>query len=129
MNVSDAPQPASSQPKVAVVDAGPDIGRLVSGLCFIAAGVVLWLYVRGALELIDIVTYWPLLVIACGLGNLFGRSCRSKGWTLTIIGTFLLLFNLGYAEWPLVLVAVGLVVLVRGVRESRGLRAAGDGHA
>ncbi len=108
------------------VQTGPDLGRFLSGLCFIAIGIVLWLAMRGRIDVVDVTTYWPLILIAFGCSCLLSRDKdASSGWTMIVVGSGLTLFNLGFAPWPILIVGVGIVVLLRGLRESHTLRTEG----
>lgn len=107
-----------------------DHDRVVSGLMFMTYGILLWLYVRDQIALVDFTTFWPVPLIVCGLvTGLTSRRRGAKGWTQFVVGTFFQLYILGYAEWPLLLVGLGVVMLVRGLGDSARLRREGARHA
>lgn len=109
------PAPPPSRP-------GPDLGRAAAGMCFIAFGVALWLSVRGAIDFIDLATFWPLGLVALGGSCLLSQDRETnRGWFLIAIGIALQLLSLGLAPWPIILVVLGVVLLFRGLREGRNL--------
>lgn len=98
----------------------------------ISAGRILWgaiLALLGALMIVDGITfwdllalieYWPLLLIAAGLTKLTDVETRRSGIWLVAIGSWLQimslgLFGLGWSTaWPLLLVCAGLATLIEG---------------
>ena len=117
-----APTPESAPRRV-------DLGRIFSGTVMIAIGGLIWLELGDGLALIDLLDYWPILLIIGGLSGMLSDRACSGGWVLAVIGIGLLLFNLGYAPWPVLLVGIGLVLVIRGLREGVGFAREGDGHA
>jgi len=90
---------------------------LVWGLILIGLGVCFLLMMTGVLPDDWMQAWWPLFVIAAGLGNLAcARDPKSfgSGVTVTGIGVWLMVasnnwYGLGWnRSWPLVLVAAGL---------------------
>jgi predicted membrane protein len=102
---------------------------LVSGLLITALGVILLLDRIGILEARDILRFWPVVLVVIGLLKLVspgGGVGRTFGALLAIVGAALLLDKLGWAHvhfedlWPLVLIALGLILLWRAVEWQRG---------
>ncbi len=68
-------------------------------------------------------TFWPVALVLLGLGKLFGnqhRGLRIGGVAMVIVGTMLTAMNLGLFAalhlrqgWPLVPIAVGVLLLLR----------------
>lgn len=114
------PQPSGPAPAApAPLDS---IGKLMAGLFFTAAGLLL---TADNLNLIDADRYlrfWPGLLIVLGVFKfLDGRSSRLVAAALIIVGSWLLALSLDLVRftifdlWPLILIAVGLVMLARAV--------------
>jgi len=91
--------------------------RLILGLTLIAIGVAYILDRLGYFDASLLWDYWPVVLIAAGLGKLVtpgsGLS-RITGALIAAVGTWILLENLDYVYfsfwewWPLVLVLIGL---------------------
>ena len=88
----------------------------------IVAGFFLLLENTGFLpfEVKHIIFSWPMLLICIGIISLFGSESRTPGYILLIIGGFFLLprlflvtFNMTNVFWPLVLIAVGVLILTK----------------
>jgi predicted membrane protein len=102
---------------------------LVFGVIILALGVILLLDRQGIIQAGDIFPFfWPAVLLAAGLFKLAQSSCASSrvwGGILTAAGILLLLDRLGYlhvsfhALWPLILIAVGLMLVWRTI-EGRG---------
>src|SRR5512135_1738514 len=103
---------------------GPNAtGGMIIGLGVIAVGVLFLLRNVGILYFDDIWQYWPVILILVGiskLANTHSASQVTSGLIIGGIGTIFLLRNLGYIYgdiweyiWPGVLIAVGLMILVR----------------
>lgn len=98
-------------------------GGLIIGLGVIAVGVLFLLRNVGILYFDDIWQFWPVILIVVGLSklsNTHSASSVTSGLIIGGIGTVFLLRNLGYIYgniweyiWPGVLIAVGLMILVR----------------
>jgi predicted membrane protein len=97
--------------------------QIILGLLIIAFGVILTLDNLDYLEAGDILRYWPLLLVAFGLARLLGTngtSGRLSGGVMVVIGLWptadeLAAFPLDFERWwPMILVAVGGLILVRG---------------
>lgn len=98
-------------------------GGLIIGLGVIAVGVLFLLRNVGILYFDDIWQFWPVILIMVGLSklsNTHSASSVTSGLIIGGIGTVFLLRNLGYIYgniweyiWPGVLIAVGLMILVR----------------
>jgi hypothetical protein len=97
---------------------------LVWGLVLISIGVVYLLSMNGVLPREAMWAWWPLFVIAAGVGSLVtARSPKKLGSAVTTlgIGAWLMVaandwWNLGWnRSWPLALVAAGLGTLVEAL--------------
>lgn len=111
---------------------------LIWGLLLIAAGTVYLLAMNGFLPRHVMWSWWPLFVIAAGVGQLFTvRTPKALGSAVTTlgIGAWLMVaandwYGLGYARsWPLALVAAGLGTLVEALAGMVWRRRGDDGHA
>jgi predicted membrane protein len=108
------------------------IPRLIIGLGIILIGVLLML---GNLNIINPHEYlrlWPALIIVIGISYLFqcqNGSGRIWGIVLTFFGTGLLLDRLYFINfslwdyWPLILVFVGIMMIVKSSFIRKGLAA------
>jgi len=121
--------------------------RLVLGLVVIAIGVLFTLDRLGYVEAGDFWEYWPVLLIAIGIGRVFQpRGARERGFggVLILLGVWLLLSNLDVIHvsfrdaWPVLLVVLGIMMVWRAItapffagprRRLREAMAAGDGSA
>jgi len=101
--------------------------KLVWGLILIGLGVSFLLSMFGFIPSVWLHTWWPLLVIAVGLGSvLCARDPRGigSGVTTMCIGGWLMIavtgwFGLGWSRsWPLALVAAGLGSLTQALAHS-----------
>ena len=99
-----------------------DLGRLLLGLSIVTLGVVLLLGSAGVLDAGEIIDrWWPLVIVAAGLLTLVERPpAMLRGVLVTLAGGVLLLFTTETVDesawdfvWPVAIVAVGLVVLLR----------------
>lgn len=101
--------------------------NLTFGILFILAGTALLLDRLGYLNARDFFYYWPLALVIFGIGLLVqrGRQAMVSGSLMLVVGSTLLLqrlgiLNVGLRElWPVVLIAIGVVVLYNSFR-SRG---------
>jgi len=101
---------------------------LVAGVLFIGIGAILLLDRFGILYAYDVLRYWPVILILIGACNLLNRESvgsRVGGAILTVLGAILLVDRLGYWHvhfrdlWPLLLIAVGMVLLWRAIEGHR----------
>jgi hypothetical protein len=100
-------------------------GRVLLGLCVIAAGGAMLLGNLGLLQLDFSYRLWPLILVALGLAKLVEKGALSGGghW-LILLGLFLLA---GFLEredlierwWPLAVIWIGLLVSARALVASR----------
>jgi predicted membrane protein len=114
--------------------------RIFFAVFLIVVGVLLFLDNIGVLRVRNLWDYWPLILVAAGMGRLMNcrnTSGRFIGFFLTIIGIVTLLVTLGIlhlhtrnGSWPLalVLIAFGVALLIKvlepgGSRRSFGLPA------
>ncbi|HLP30730.1 MAG: hypothetical protein H6P99_840 [Holophagaceae bacterium] len=102
--------------------------KLVLGVAIIVAGLVLTLDNLGLIEAHTIFKLWPLVLVAMGIAKI--RQDRSGGgmggWFLVLGGVFLLLFtfsrgHLAEALAPMLVVAVGILIVVKALKQSRGV--------
>jgi predicted membrane protein len=106
------------------------IGKLMAGLFFTAAGLLLTADNLDLMEAEPYLELWPALLIALGVFKLLDAgSSRLASGVIILIGVWLLALNLEWIRfsifelWPLVLIAAGvgfIVHAVRGERETRG---------
>lgn len=90
-----------------------DVERVTMGLALIGVGLVVWLVREGFIDPVDLSTFWPVILIVIGLSNLFCGD-REGPPVLILIGTFFLLYNLGWASWPVALIGLGALFLLWG---------------
>ena len=134
---TQAPQPAPAQaPEPAAPPSrrsgvGHRLGLVWWGIFLVAAGGLLLL--NQFAPRIDLWRYWPLIIVAVGIRGMFPSA--SEGWslkraaeglTVVVIGLILLGQMLGVLGWqvwlnilrlwPLLLVALGLEVIGKGMR-------------
>jgi hypothetical protein len=95
-------------------------GHLGVGLFLLIAGIVLMLDNLDIFYVDSVWHYWPLIIIAIGLGKLldaqFAWEYRKASWMLFIGGWLLVselhLFGLSYHNsWPILLIGVGIGML------------------
>jgi predicted membrane protein len=113
---------------------GVAISRLVFGIVVVTLGVIFLLDELGIANASTILRYWPAALLAYGLMRLTGTWCRQQvtaGLIFTLLGGWMLLRSLGVLPfglrdfWPLILIAVGVMMVAGGL--TRGRRAAGNG--
>lgn len=107
------------------VQDGLSIPRLVFGLIVVSIGVVFTLDRLDLVEVGQFWDYWPVVVIAVGVGHLAqpGRA-SNRGWgvALVVFGSWYLAYNLAWVDhspwhlWPILLVLVGLGLVWKAVR-------------
>lgn len=102
--------------------------KLVVGVAIIVAGLVLTLDNLGLIEAHTIFKLWPLVLVVMGVAKI--RQDRGSGslggWFLVLGGAFLLLFTLGGAHLsealaPMLVVAVGILIVVKALKQNRGV--------
>lgn len=96
-----------------------------AGLLLVAVGVLFLLDSLNVVSATHLVTQgWPVILILVGLERGFkSPGARQAAFVLIALGAVLLLFTLGVLPWdlagrwwPLLIIAVGLWVMVRGRR-------------
>ncbi len=126
------PQPASAAPVPSDAPAGTGIrrGGTVVGIVLVCVGLVMLF--GGYVPWFDLFRLWPLIIVAGGLVEMF-RSRRepalkriAEGAGSVAVGLVLLGNTFGYISWsvwitmlslwPLLLVAIGIELLGRGLR-------------
>lgn len=100
-------------------------GGLLIGTILAGVGVLLLLQNLGITVVEDVWDWWPVILIALGAARLitaWGWGGRIWGSMLLFIGAVFLAHNLGYIHgdpwnffWPVILIAVGLGMLARGI--------------
>jgi hypothetical protein len=109
-------------------------GSLIFGSGLALLGVVLLLDNFGVIDADDVLQFWPLILIVFGAVQIAQRNDtggKTFGMIIGIVGLWLLLNNLEivslslFALWPLLLVGLGILLLVRSSRSD--LPAAVDG--
>ena len=100
-------------------------GAITGGLLIVAIGLLL-LARRAGMDLPDWLFSLESLLIALGLFLGFRHSFRGFGWLIPIvIGGFLLLddfypyFDIGYYFWPLLIIAIGLLIIFSSTKKKR----------
>jgi predicted membrane protein len=100
-------------------------GRLFLGLVVIALGALWTLDNLDILDSEPILRWWPLLIVAVGLGKMLGVGTTrntAAGTVLLIVGAWLLAGGLGAhwvdlsLLWPVVLVVIGVNLVIRSYR-------------
>jgi hypothetical protein len=92
-------------------------GSVVGGTILIAVGTI---FLLDKFLVAEIWQYWPLILIAIGVANLFDGEKRGWGFTLIAVGTWLLiatlrLFGLNYGNsWPILLILIGTAIILDG---------------
>ncbi len=105
---------------------------IVPGLMVITLGVLLLLRELGMLPAsLRVVDFWPLLLVGFGLSHLIrarGMGSMLMGTVVGLFGVGLLVEKLGFIEmgavhfWPVVIVAIGVAILWRGLTRSNNHR-------
>ena len=96
---------------------GQGHGGLLPGMVLIVIGSLVLLDHMGILSVDRIWRFWPLLLITLGIYKLFEGCNRVFGVLLLLVGSMLLLNNLGYTRmslwdlWPIALIGIGLAVI------------------
>jgi hypothetical protein len=110
--------------------------RLILGSGLAAAGLLFTLDNFGVIYADDWLDWWPALLIVFGAGLIAtgnSNSDRMGGGFWALVGSALLLDNLElfafsvWDLWPLVLVGVGAMLLMRGLRPKRATVVAAPG--
>jgi predicted membrane protein len=102
-------------------------GRLVAGALLILFGVLFTLDNMGVLDAGDVLTWWPVILIALGLFKVVRPAHegeRKVGYVLLAIGAFLQLQLLGLTRmrsaWPFLLVVIGGFLVWRALGRGKG---------
>jgi predicted membrane protein len=105
--------------------------QVVLGLLVVGMGVLFLLDNLDILNFRHAIGFWPLVFIAAGCAALFGNGPRSgnyMGGVLIAIGLLMILSRMGYfyiswgTLWPLVMIALGGLVLYRSLGPGRVAR-------
>ena len=111
-------------------------GRLIFGLVVIWLGVLFLLQELTNFDADVILRWWPMALIAYGLMRLTGTLARQQvtsGAIFTLIGLWMLMRSLGIMPfgigdlWPVILIAVGALMVSGGMRRGTTTAATGDG--
>ncbi len=100
-------------------------GHAVMGITILLLGILFLLENLGYFYIGNIWQFWPVLVIALGVGKILdARSLHSVfgGITITAVGALFLASNLGYLPWsvwqlfwPVLLISWGIMILLRSL--------------
>jgi predicted membrane protein len=105
--------------------------QVVLGLLVVGMGVLFLLDNLDILNFRHAIGFWPLVFIVAGCAALFGNGPRSgnyMGGVLIAIGLLMILSRMGYfyiswgTLWPLVMIALGGLVLYRSLGPGRVAR-------
>jgi hypothetical protein len=97
---------------------------VVGGLILVALGVIFLLEQRGLLGFAGITSWWPLIVVAMGVGKLVGGGSgrrRRGGLWLLFVGVWLLANTNHYLgltwqnSWPIMLIGFGVMLTLGAV--------------
>lgn len=106
----------------------PFTPKLVLGVAIIVVGLVLTLDNLGVVEAHNLLRLWPLILVAMGVAKIRqdANGGGMGGWFLVLGGAFLLLFtfargHLADALAPMLVVAVGILLVTRALKQSRGV--------
>jgi len=108
--------------------------RLIMGLIVIGLGILFTLDKLGYVEAGSLWEYWPVFLIAAGLGRLLlPRECGGHGFglVLIVVGALFLLNNLGMLPyrvwdfWPILLLLAGLSMVWRALGRPGRARSSG----
>ena len=109
------------------------IGKLMAGLFFTAAGLLLTADNLDLMEAEPYLELWPALLIAVGVFKLLDdASNKLSAGAIILIGAWLLALNLEWIRfsifdlWPLVLIAAGIGFIVHAVRGGSATARAGN---
>lgn len=110
--------------------------QVLMGVLVIAIGLLFLLDNLDIIEVHDALAFWPLVFIFAGIAKLLDTS-TPNGYLVGLagigIGSAMILNRLGIIDfswrqaWPLVLIAVGAMVVVRAMRGSPTVRAGAVG--
>ena len=110
-------------------------GRLIFGLVVIWLGVLFLLQELTNFDADVVLRWWPVALIAYGLMRLTGTWSRQQvtaGAIFTLLGLWMLARSLGIMPfgigdlWPVVLIAVGALMVSGGMRRRSSAPASGD---
>ena len=102
-------------------------GRLVAGALLIFFGVIFTLDNMGVLDAGDVLSWWPVILIAVGALKVIQpphEGHRKLGYVLMALGVFFQLQSFGLTHmrsaWPFVLVVIGGFLVWRALGRSAG---------
>lgn len=105
--------------------------QVLMGVLVIAVGLLFMLDNLGIIDAHDALAFWPLVFIFAGVAKLLDTS-SPNGYLVGLagigVGVAMILHRLGIiyfswrAAWPLILIAVGLLVVYRGMSGQRTAR-------
>lgn len=100
--------------------------RVVFGLLLLGAGVIFWLDQIGRIDAHDYMMWWPLGLIAMGVGHLFDRRWVGAALWFLVGSYFLLpLFGFGHVQvwriigvWPLLISVAGVTLVMQALERT-----------
>ncbi len=101
--------------------------KLVLGIAIIVMGLALTLDNLGLVQAHLVFRLWPLVLVALGGAKLRQEGSGGTGaWVLIFVGLFILLANFGHLQLtdalgPLLIVALGILLVVKALKQSRGV--------
>ncbi|HUP65290.1 MAG TPA: DUF5668 domain-containing protein [Thermoanaerobaculia bacterium] len=104
---------------------------LIGGIVLLTIGGLFLAEELGVADFSDVVrSYWPMIIVAVGVGKLFRRETFGRGIWLIALGTLFQIVHLGAfglrwsTAWPFILIFIGAGIVGRAVLE--GMRREGD---
>lgn len=104
-----------------------DAGGVFAGLLLMAIGTLFLLDHMGIADLHDVLhNYWPMFLVILGVTRFVNRRAAWSGVWLIVIGLWLQVTTLGLwgvsfnSSWPLLLIALGAVMVIRALLRALG---------
>jgi hypothetical protein len=105
----------------------PFTASLLIGVGLVTAGALLWRESSGLPDSIDLGRSWPVFIIVLAFAQMVAtvKERRQQGFGLLLAGDWLLantMTNWNYVQFtvPLLLAGLGLMTIVRGMRDDSG---------
>ena len=106
-------------------------GQLLWGLVVVAIGITVLLNQLGYVDIGRIWRYWPLLLVILGVTRVVGYPSERELWNgfwMVLVGLWLFavfegLFGLTFGNsWPIFIIAAGVQMVVRPLRQAHSER-------